>query len=54
VNKKDDDYASTMGESLSDMRDSMKDLIYGKKIRAFKATYGRRRHCSGEDPELLE
>jgi hypothetical protein len=36
TNKKDDDYASKMGESLSEIRDSMKDLIYGKRIKAFK------------------
>jgi hypothetical protein len=36
VNRKDEDYASAMGEALSEMRDSMKDLIYGKKIREFK------------------
>jgi hypothetical protein len=36
TNKADEDYASRMGEALSDMRDSMKDLIFGKKIRSFK------------------
>jgi lysophospholipase L1-like esterase len=36
VNKREDSYASDMGEALADMRDSMKDLIFGKKIRNFK------------------
>jgi uncharacterized membrane protein YgcG len=49
VNKKDEDYASTMGESLSDMRDSMKDLIYGKKIRAFKVINTLRLLMEDED-----
>jgi hypothetical protein len=36
TNKRDEDYASKMGEALADIRDSMKDLVYGKKIRSFK------------------
>jgi hypothetical protein len=36
VNKKEATYASDMGEALAEMRDSMKDLIFGKKIRNFK------------------
>jgi hypothetical protein len=36
TNKKDSDYAAKMGEALAEMRDSMKDLIYGKRIRNFK------------------
>jgi hypothetical protein len=31
VNKREDSYAKDMGEALADMRDSMKDLIFGKK-----------------------
>jgi hypothetical protein len=36
TNKKDGDYAAKMGEALAEMRDSMKDLIYSKRIRNFK------------------
>jgi hypothetical protein len=36
VNKKEATYATDMGEALAEMRDSMKDLIFGKKIRNFK------------------
>jgi hypothetical protein len=36
TNKKDSDYAAKMGEALAKMRDFMKDLIYGKRIRNFK------------------
>jgi lysophospholipase L1-like esterase len=36
VNKKEKDYAQKMGEALSNIRDSMKDLIFGKKINSFK------------------
>jgi hypothetical protein len=36
TNRKDDDYAAAMGEALEDIRNSMKDLIFGKKIRNFK------------------
>jgi hypothetical protein len=37
VNKKEENYAAEMGEALAEMRDSMKDLIFGEKIRNFKA-----------------
>jgi hypothetical protein len=36
TNKKESNYASKMGEALASIRDSMKDLIYGKRIRSFK------------------
>jgi hypothetical protein len=36
TNKADDDYAMKMRESLADIRDSMKDLIFGKRIRSFR------------------
>jgi lysophospholipase L1-like esterase len=36
VNKKEEDYAQKMGEALSNIRDSLKDLVFGKKINNFK------------------
>jgi hypothetical protein len=36
TNRTEPEFATTMGEALSDMRDSLKDLIFGKKIRSFK------------------
>jgi hypothetical protein len=50
TNKKDSDYASKMGESLSVIRDSMKDLIYGKRINAFKVLLTTKL-VMGEDEE---
>jgi hypothetical protein len=36
TNRTEPEFATGMGEALLDMRDSMKDLIFGKKIRSFK------------------
>jgi hypothetical protein len=36
TNRAEPEFATSMGEALSDMRDSLKDLIFGKKIRSFK------------------
>jgi hypothetical protein len=50
TNKRDEDYASKMGEALADIRDSMKDLVYGKKIRSFKVL-NTTRLIMGDDAE---
>jgi hypothetical protein len=54
TNKKDDDYASKMGESLSDIRDSMKDLIFGKRIKAFKVLLTTKRVMGGDEDDAAE
>jgi hypothetical protein len=35
-NRKEADYFAKMGDAMRDIKDSIKDLVYGKKIRAFK------------------
>jgi hypothetical protein len=35
-NRKEADYFAKMGDDMRDIKDSIKDLVYGKKIRAFK------------------
>jgi hypothetical protein len=55
VNKREESYAKDMGEALADMRDSMKDLIFGKKIRNFKVLSTTMLFLDDEDkaPEKL-
>jgi hypothetical protein len=36
TNRKDPDYFSNLGDALREMRESIKDTVYGKKIRSFK------------------
>jgi hypothetical protein len=54
TNKRDEDYASKMGESLSDIRDSMKDLVFGKKIRSFKVLLTTKLVMGGEDDDAAD
>jgi hypothetical protein len=36
TNRKDPEYFKELGSAVSDMRESVKDIVYGKKIRNFK------------------
>jgi hypothetical protein len=54
TNKRDEDYASKMGESLSDIRDSMKDMIFGKRIRSFKVLLTTKLVMGGEDDDAAD
>jgi hypothetical protein len=54
TNKRDEDYASKMGESLTDIRDSMKDMIFGKRIRSFKVLLTTKLVMGGEDDDAAE
>jgi hypothetical protein len=36
TNRKEADYFANMGSAMRDIKDSIKDLVYGKKIRSFK------------------
>jgi hypothetical protein len=38
TNRKDPDYFKELGSAVSDMRESVKDIVYGKKIKKFQGT----------------
>jgi hypothetical protein len=43
-----------VGESLSDIRDSMKDLVFGKKIRSFKVLLTTKLVMDDDDEDAAE